>query len=262
MRNAPLADFDTLDAPVLPIGTDYPANTLLPMHRHRRAQFLYGMTGLMEVTTDDGAWVVPPYTGVWIPADRPHQVLMQGVSTRSLYIEPDAAPRSAMRCEVLQVSPLLHALLCEAVDIDATSLAQGRNAALLGLAAHEITRAPTLPLFAPLPRDPRLARRCRAFLHAPDIQARPAQWAAELAQSERTFTRTFRAQTGLAFGQWRQQACLMAALPRLTAGESVTRVALDLGYGSASAFTTMFRRLLGRAPITFVGRQAGQEKEP
>jgi methylphosphotriester-DNA--protein-cysteine methyltransferase len=41
---------------------------------------------------------------------------------------------------------------------------------------------------------------------------------------------------------------LLAALPRLASGEPVTRVAFDLGYDSAAAFTTMFKRMLGAPP--------------
>ncbi|WP_224749896.1 helix-turn-helix domain-containing protein [Halomonas sp. ML-15] len=45
---------------------------------------------------------------------------------------------------------------------------------------------------------------------------------------------------------------LFAALPKLTAGASITAVALELGYDSPSAFSTMFRRALGQPPPTFV----------
>ena len=34
-------------------------------------QVLYGMSRVMEVETDDGAWAIPPYSGVWIPAGKP-----------------------------------------------------------------------------------------------------------------------------------------------------------------------------------------------
>ncbi len=100
MRNIPLQTVDATPRPVLAIGTDYPPGTLLAAHSHRRAQFLYGMSGLMDVLTDDGAWVVPPYNGVWIPPGKRHQVRMRGVSTRSLYIEPEVVGRasSARRC--------------------------------------------------------------------------------------------------------------------------------------------------------------------
>ena len=63
----------------------------------------------------------------------------------------------------------------------------------------------------------------------------------------------FRQETGLSLENWRQQACVFAALPRLIDGQRVTSVALDLGYDSPAAFTTMFRRMLGQTPRAFAG---------
>ncbi|MEX8193422.1 AraC family transcriptional regulator [Comamonas guangdongensis] len=252
MHNIPLASVDAVARPLLAIGTDYPPGTLLDSHTHRRAQVLYGMTGLMEVETDDGAWVIPPYSGVWIPAGKRHRVRMQGVSTRSLYIEPAAAPRAGTQCEALVVTPLLHQLLLASLSMPALYDEQGRDGALAQLLLHEVRLAQTMPLFAPIPQDRSLAKLCKGFLRSPHIQATPQQWAQQLHKSLRTFTRLFRQQTGMSFGAWRQQACLLAALPRLSAGQSVTQVALDLGYDSPSAFSTMFRKRLGRAPSDFI----------
>jgi AraC-like DNA-binding protein len=42
-----------------------------------------------------------------------------------------------------------------------------------------------------------------------------------------------------------EKGALMEALVRLAQGQPVLRVALDLGYGSHSAFTAMFRRVMG-----------------
>ncbi len=207
----------------------------------------------MEVGTDDGAWVVPPYSGVWIPAEKPHRVRMIGVSTRSVYIEPEASPRLARRCEVLTVGPLLHQLLLASAEVPACYDEGGRDGALLQLILHELHRAETLPLFAPLPRDPHLAQLCTDFLQQPRIHASPIEWAQRLNKSQRNFTRFFKQQTGMTFGAWRQQACLLSALPKLSAGASITAVALDLGYDSPSGFSSMFRKTLGRPPSDFVG---------
>ena len=50
---------------------------------------------------------------------------------------------------------------------------------------------------------------------------------------------------------------------RLAEGTPVTTVAIDLGYESPSAFSTMFRRSLGVVPRTFLPRadaeSAGRE---
>ncbi|ARE85534.1 helix-turn-helix transcriptional regulator [Seohaeicola sp. SP36] len=261
MRNIALADVDQVPRPVLAIGTDYRPGALLDFHTHRRAQFLYGMTGLMEVETGDGTWMVPPYSGVWLPAGKCHRVRMNGVSTRSLYIEPEAAPRTFRTCEVLIVTPLLHHLLMASADLPAVYDENGRDGALAELLLHELQRASSLPLFAPMPRDTRLANLCRDFLGKPDIHSLPADWAKRLNCSERTFTRLFRQQTGLSFGVWRKHACLMAALPLLLSGRSVTWTALELGYESPGAFSNMFAKMLGRSPTAFVQAAARQSKE-
>ena len=251
MHNESLRAHDGVARPVVAIATDYAPGTLLAAHTHRRSQVLYGITGLMEVETAEGAWVIPPYSAVWIPAGERHQVRMQGVSTRSLYIEPAAAPRPSRHCEVLVISPLLHQLLLASKALAANNDTEGRDGALVRLLLLEVGLAPTMPLFAPIPRDPQLAQLCKAFLKTPQLRSTPKAWAAQLHKSERTFSRLFRQQTGMAFGAWRQQACLLAALPRLAAGDSVTAIALDLGYDSPSAFATMFQKKMGLAPSAF-----------
>ncbi|MFQ1063825.1 AraC family transcriptional regulator [Bordetella trematum] len=256
MKNQSVDAVDHLDRAVLAIGTDYADGQLLSWHHHRRAQLLYGATGVMQVSAGAGAWVVPSGQAVWIPAGMAHQVRMLGVSTRSLYIEPASAPRPAAQCEVLAVSALLRELLLQAVEMPPEYDEQGRDGALVTLLLHEVGRAPSLPLHIPLPRDDAaLLALCQRFLAAPRIDARPQAWARSLHVSERTLQRRFRQAIGLSFAQWRQRACLAQALAALAQGAPVTTVALDLGYDSPGAFSTMVRRVLGRPPSALAARQ-------
>ncbi|MNE35322.1 AraC family transcriptional regulator [Pseudomonas kilonensis] len=257
MRNVSIDLLDDTPRPVVAIGTDYPDGHRLPRHTHRRAQLLYGATGVMQVSTADGNWVVPPQRAVWIPPGVAHEVLMLGVSTRSLYIEPAAVTAMDARCQVISVSPLMRQLLMEAVELALDYDEAGRDGALIDLLLHELLRSTHLPLHLPLPQDPRLLDLCQAFLKHPDAHVSPLQWAAQLPISLRSFNRLFSQQTGLSFSQWRQQACVMSALSRLAVGHSVTRIALDLGYDSPAAFSTMFRRVLGHAPSAWLEKTAG-----
>lgn len=257
MRNVSIDLLDDTPRPVVAIGTDYPDGHRLPRHTHRRAQLLYGATGVMQVSTADGNWVVPPQRAVWIPPGVAHEVLMLGVSTRSLYIEPVAVTAMDARCQVISVSPLMRQLLMEAVELALDYDEAGRDGALIDLLLHELLRSAHLPLHLPLPQDPRLLGLCQAFLKYPHAHASPVQWAAQLPVSLRSFNRLFSRQTGLSFSQWRQQACVMSALSRLVVGDSVTRIALDLGYDSPAAFSTMFRRVLGHAPSAWLEKTAG-----
>jgi AraC-like DNA-binding protein len=251
VRNVSLDDVDATDRPVLAIGRDYPQGHVLEFHRHRRAQLLYGATGIMQVETSDATWTVPTQRAVLIPSNTDHQVLMNGVSTRSLYIEPAAVPWFPTRCQVVDVSPLLRSLLLAAVELPATYDPHGREGALIELILHEIQALTPLPLDLPVPGRDDLRDRCQAFASAPSIRELPGDWAAALNVSDRTFNRMFRAQTGVTFQQWRQRACVLHAIRLLSAGMTVTQTAAALGYDTPAAFSAMFVKQIGSPPKSF-----------
>lgn len=249
VRNASITPIIDTPRPIVALGNDYPDGHLIPPHTHARGQVLYGFSGVVMVTTPTGTLVMPPQRGLWIPAGEVHSVRMVGaVRMRSVYIDPAAIPDMPGACQVLAISPLLRHLLAAAVDIPLDYDPAGRDGALVALLLHELPRMASLPLALPFPAHAGLVARCQAFLAEPDSQETIDGWAAALHMSRRAFTRLFRQETGLSFVEWRQQACLLAALPRLVSGEPVTTVALDLGYRNPASFTTMFRRSFGFPP--------------
>jgi AraC-like DNA-binding protein len=249
VRNTQIEYYDETPRPVVAVGNEFPDGHQIAPHRHRRAQLLYGATGVLLVRTEQGAWVVPPERAVWIPAGVRHDVNMMGpVTTNSVYFEAAAVESLPKKCQVLGMSPLMRSLVEAAVDVPTEYEAGSRGALVMALILEELRTLPVLPLSLPQPADARLAQRCRRFLEGPTAHDTIDDWSAALGMSRRAFTRLFKRETSLSFGQWRQQACVFVALPRLAAGEPVTTVALDLGYDSPAAFTSMFKRLLGHPP--------------
>ncbi|MHB8283507.1 MAG: AraC family transcriptional regulator [Caulobacteraceae bacterium] len=248
MQRDPDAHED-VDRPVVGVGNDYPPSFKLALHTHGRGQLLHAARGVVAVSTPDGAWVAPPERAVWIPAGVPHAVRMVGtVSTRSVMILPEAAPGLGRRCRVLGVSPLLGLLLEQAAELPVEYDQVGRDGLVMRLLVAEIEQAPLVPLAVPFPTHRVLAARCHAFLEQPDARSTINTWAEALAMNRRSFTRLFRRETGMSFAEWRQQACLAVALPRLAAGDPVTTIALDLGYDSPTSFSNMFKRVVGTTP--------------
>lgn len=247
--------YEDVPRDVIATGNEYPAHFVLPAHLHKRGQLLYASTGVVTVISAAGSWVVPPRRALWIPPGIAHEVHMSGaVSTRSAYIRAEAAKAAHLpaQCRVISVSALLHALLLEAAELPADYPLDSREGRLMALLLDEIAAMPTLPLNAPLPRHPRLAHLCRTLLDKPSLNVDIDTMARDANMSRRSFTRLFRRETGMSFGAWRQQACLLGALTRLDGGEPVTRIALELGYGSSSAFTAAFRRALGASPTAYL----------
>ncbi|MFS1288976.1 AraC family transcriptional regulator [Pseudomonas piscis] len=252
-----LAPYQDSPRDALVTAIDYQDGQHFAEHQHRRGQFAYAACGVISVFTDQGNWVVPPRRAIWVPAEVPHAMHMSGpVLMLNTYVHPQAAQRLGLpgHCQVLEVSELLRQLLLRAVDIPAHYATEGAHEQLMGLLLHEIAAMAPLSLNAPLPTEPRLMKACRTLLERPSLQWPLDEMAQRAGMSRRTFTRLFRQHTGISFVEWRQQACLLAAVVRLGNGESVTRVAMDLGYSSPSAFTGVFRKLLGQAPSRYFAR--------
>jgi AraC-like DNA-binding protein len=249
---------DRSDMPVAGKSTDYPPDHRILPHRHPNAQLLHGAQGVMVVSTAAGQWVVPPTRGLWMPAGVEHWIRTIGeVQMRTVYIRPDAVPGLPTACCVLAVSPLLHELILAAVEIPLPYAADSRDGRLMRLLLDEVAGLPVLPLHLPHPSDARLQTICAALTRAPDDTTTVAGWARQLHVDPKTIHRLFVRETGMTFGQWRQQARLLVGLERLAGGGKVLDVALELGYSSPSAFATMFKRQFGVAPSLFFGRAPG-----
>ncbi|KIH81895.1 AraC family transcriptional regulator [Pseudomonas batumici] len=238
-----------LHGPISAYPRDYVDGAHQELHVHREAQLLYAVSGVMRLVTAEGAWIIPPTRAVWIPPWVEHEIFMSGeVRMRSLFVAAEYSPANLQGCCVLAVTPLLRELIVRAVQ----GPEQARNPLIQQLMLEELAALENLPLHIPMPTDRRLQRICLALLEAPDHPNSLEDWAQQVGASTRTLARLFQQQVRMNFNAWRQQLRLMEALPRLIAGESVQHVAKVLGYGSARAFSSMFRRLLGDNPRDYL----------
>lgn len=232
--------------------TSYPKGHHIKPHWHRRAQFVFAVAGTMRVRTARHAWIVPPSRALWVPAQTVHEIQMYGVvDMHSLYVNEEAGAGMPSSCAVLDVTPLLRELIVRAAALPETYDERGDDGLLLRLLMVEIRRLPPCALDLPLPESADLTQLCERILA--DLSTRqPCDVdAVDMNTSTRTLYRRFLRETGISFARWKQQARLLESIRRLAEGTPVTRVAVDLGYESPGAFSTMFRRSLGIAPRAF-----------
>jgi len=252
MQNLRYKQFDHSDMPVAAMAVDYPHGHITDRHDHPHAQLIYAVRGIMLVATDAGQWIVPPTRGIWMPPYVSHWIRMIGeVQIRTAYIRPDAMAEPYTSSKVVAITPLLRELLLAAIDVPLPYTPDSRHGHLMQLLLDEIHDVPSLALQLPNPNDPRLKVITDALTQNPDDDTTVETWATRLHITPKTIHRLFAADTGMTFGQWRQQARLLVALERLAQGEKVLNVALELGYSSPSAFASMFKRQFGVPPSGF-----------
>ena len=226
------------------------------MHEHRKAQLVLTLRGVVRREAGKSVWIVPPRCAVWIPGNYPHSVTAAGhVEVCCLFVEPEAAVALPKQCCALSISPLLERLLVHVTRIPVLYDIDGADGRIATVLLDQLSQAPVERLNFPMPADARLRRIAAAMMATPSDRATIDDWANRMGVAPRTLTRILQRETGMSFGRWRQQLHILLALQRLAAGVSVQIVALDLGYGDASAFVTMFRKALGKPPARYLAER-------
>ncbi|PPC78875.1 AraC family transcriptional regulator [Pokkaliibacter plantistimulans] len=244
---------------------EHEAGKVVAEHDHAQGQLAFVLKGALTIISAEGWWVAPPGQAVWVP---PHLLHEARYSKNSVLIkvllDMQRFAGLPQTCRVLSVSPLMRELALAAVDC-LTVQTQSAVPASGGL----------LPLIIPLLVETISTADDWAFLHVPQAQDSRLRLAidyiwqhlhgrlemAELAAvahcSERTLARLFSSETGLSPGQLRERLRLIRALELLAQGYSVTQTALEVGYSSSTSFTSMFSRVMGLSPRTYLQRMAG-----
>jgi AraC-like DNA-binding protein len=168
------------------------------------------------------------------------------VKMRTAYLS-EAYPSAHSDVRVISVSPLMREVLIRLAEGDDGDL----KPILADVLINEIRQGLLEPLHLPIPNNPRIAELALHLQNEPADQTTLNTWAKRLGFSERTLIRTVRAETGMTFRELRRLTRIMVALERLSAGQSVTETAFDVGFETPSAFIHAFRTLVGQTPRQF-----------
>jgi AraC-like DNA-binding protein/mannose-6-phosphate isomerase-like protein (cupin superfamily) len=240
-------DPDAQARPVF-ILSDRHESISVPWHSHRRAQLIHVSQGVLTVRTRDLRFVIPPQRAVWIGAGVLHRI--EGRSPfwlTTCYIEPELLTMSA-EPRVVTIDRLVDELLIEASKFGGDYPEEGPEERLITVLLDRLQGLAVTDIALPEVKDHRLQRICKRLTDNPSLDATLVMLAAEAALTERTAARLFVRDTGMTFGKWRQHMRLQRALEHLSAGNSVTQTAFDVGYSDVSSFIAAFKNLFGRTP--------------
>lgn len=238
-----------MPAPIMFRSAHVPAQGLYPRHQHAWGEFVYSFSGVMEIKVAEHHYLAPPQYGIWLPPGVQHVGLNRYEACHcSLYIAPEqcsALPRTPC---ALTVSPLVRALLDHLHQQPAEKPIGPRTARLLRVLVDQLALAPCAGSYLPNSDDAALGAVLRLLQAQPGDKRSLAELARAAHTTERTLMRRAQRDLGMSLAEWRQRLRVVKAMALLEAGQSVETIALDLGYSSASAFITMFRRLVGTTP--------------
>lgn len=242
--------------PITVRAQSIPARHYFPEHSHRWNQLVYAISGVLTVHADMGSFVISPEQAVWLPTGVQHRVgSLLGAEFRSLWIAEEAGAGLPSTPTVFAVSPLLQALIVEAAVVEGQQDHDGYAGRVAGLILDQLRRAQSLPAVLPWPRREPLTVLCEAIYLNPADRRSPEEWGQEFRISPRTLARRFETEVGISLRAWRRRVRLFKAIELLGGGLSVTDTAMELGYGSTSAFVYAFRTEMGSSPQAYMRRR-------
>ena len=240
--------------PITVRAQSIPARHYFPEHQHGWHQMVYAISGVLTVAVEGRSFVISPEQAVWLPTGTRHRVgSLLGAEFRSLWIADQVGRGLLESATVFAVTPLLKALIVEATAVEDEEDRDGYASRVTDLILDQLRRARPLAGALPWPRGgTSLATMCEALYADPADPRGPQDWSRKLGMSERSLNRRFEAELGVSFRNWRRRIRLFKAIELLGGGLDVTRTAMDVGYGSTSAFVYAFRTEMGRSPQAYM----------
>ena len=242
-------DSQQLPAPVIFRSAHAPAQGIYPQHQHAWGEFVYSFSGVMEVKVAEHHFLAPPHYGIWLPPDLQHVGMnRQEAHHCSLYVARQGCGVLPTTPCALTVSPLVRALLEHLRLHPPAQAANGPDERLLQVLLDQLAHAPRAGSYLPSSDDTLLGAVLRMLQEQPGDNRSLPELADAVHTTERTLMRRAQRDLGMSLAEWRQRLRVVKAMPLLQAGQTVETIALDLGYGSASAFISMFKRRVGTTP--------------
>ncbi len=243
---------DQLPHPICFWTTTLPAETSYPWHSHSWGELNYSFSGVMSMKLEHQFFLSPPPYGIWMPPHIEHQAQARYEANHCcLYIREKLCgdfPRDAC---ALTISPLIRAILAHLRSQHMDHPANEAENRLFHVLLDQLKQAPKQGNYLPTSDDPLLKPVLDSLYQRPGDNRSLAAWADVAHTTERTLARRCDNDLGIPFSEWRQRLRVITALKMLEAGRTVESIAIDLGYGSSSAFIAMFRKMVGASPMEF-----------
>ncbi|MFI9121230.1 AraC family transcriptional regulator [Streptomyces bikiniensis] len=216
-----------------------------PTHVHDFHQLLYAPLGRITVTTPDGEHELASPLALWLPAGTPHSARFDPESlVLAESFDPAVHHLPFTRTTAIRLGDTVRRqLLARTRGADAEA---GDAAMFAALTCARTRRDARLPL--PRPTSEAARTVAGTLIRRPDDPRTATEWAESLYVSSTSLRRAFRAETGIAFSEWRTRVRLNHSLELLTQGHQVGAVAAKVGFTSTNGYILAFRRHFGRTP--------------
>ncbi len=221
-----------------------------------RHYLLAASRGTLRLECDGTSWTLAPARAALIAAGVPIDVTIpQSTTTSSVLFATGFVSRPPSDLTVFDLTTLARELIAECAQWSDEHASLDRYATTMFQALAETTwalaRKPS-PAHMPTGRSVEVRRALALTEERIADDPRLVDIAAEIGVASRTLARRFESELGMTWQAALRRLRVLAAIEQLAGTDhSVTRIAMDVGYSSLSAFQAAFRDLTGHTPSAY-----------
>lgn len=233
---------------------DHGTGETIALHHHPFMQLTLPLQGTVKLQLEQGWWLATPGTGILIAAGVEHRAIYPRTTHLiNVHFSLDSTEPAPPAAQVVNVSEMLMALAHELQTLSTRKACNAPLEAMRQVLTYQLDQnIIKTSLFMPEGKDRRLKKVIYTLRNNPGCTDSLTALAQSAGTSQRTLARLFEKETGMTFLRWREQLRMMVAIERMMSGQSIVETAFDLGYQSASSFTTAFTRRIGIPPGKYV----------
>lgn len=225
------------------------ANTEFQPHRHDWGQIICVKSGVFALNVGGQRFLAPSGFAIWIPPSMEHSSHnSKPTRFRSINIALGFCQTMPDQPCLLDLSPVCSAIVESCFERNILVPKTHADRRLCRVLVDQLSAAPVQHTYLPDSNDKYLSPILRALECSPSDNTSLAAWAKKVYTTERTLARRCQQELGMSFSEWRQRLRFLYGISLLEQGKTVQKVALEVGYSSASAFIAMFQHIAGTTP--------------
>ena len=239
------------------------------VHQHTSAQLIYGEGGILHIFVEEKHWYLPARCFMWIPANVPHYVFTQSpkVSLYNFYFKTvDKENPFFKEINIYSVSNLLREMIHYTKFWNGNIYQTDYSKyiflkALMEVLPNEKSLEGAFAVQHPFPKE-EILMKISEYLNANlDKSLSIEETAREFGMSERTLSRKFKESLGMNYVRFVRSLRITKALEMIQEEKyNMYEIAMQVGYHSLSAFSNIFKKVLGVSPTEYTQRLKQQNE--
>ena len=230
----------------------YQKHDVVTPHSNLWGDFNLSLNGTLELTIADQTYLSPPNYGLWLPPQTEHcctAVDDQLTHYICIRIHPQLCHQLAHQTKTLNVRPFLKQTIAEILDQQKQGLPSPQYYEhLLQLLVDLIQNSDCYEHYLPQSNHPILKPILACLADTSRFNQSMQEILDSVQITERHALRLSQEHLKLSLSEWRNRAKIIYAISCIQQGQSIKRIALDLGYQHSSSFIEFFKRYTGQTP--------------